>query len=97
YNFPINLVLFRYNNDALETEEFFQTKFSVYPNPFSGIFNVVRASNSENDSYDIFDIMGKIIGKGQLIDTETQIDLSSAQSGVYFLKTNNGVFRLLKN
>lgn len=97
YNFPINLVLFRYNNDALETEDFFRTKFSVYPNPFSGIFNVVRASHSENDSYDIFDITGKIIGKGQLIDTQTQIDLSSAQSGVYFLKTNNGVFRLLKN
>jgi hypothetical protein len=52
---------------------------------------------SEMDTYQITDITGKIISQGELAEKQTQINFSAAQSGVYFLKTSHGIFRLLKN
>ena len=97
YNSPTDIVLFRYNNNALGTESFQRENFKIFPNPSNGIFTIERELLAEKDAYQITDITGKIIANGKLNDKQTQIDLSSAQSGIYFLKTNNGVFRLLKN
>ncbi len=97
YNSPTDIVLFRYNNTALGTESFQRENFKIYPNPSNGIFTIERSFYSEKEDYQITDITGKIIATGELGDKQTQIDISSAQSGVYFLKTSNGVSRLLKN
>ena len=96
YNSPTDIVLFRYNNDALGNDSFRKENFKIFPNPSNGIFNIQREF-SETSTYQINDITGKNIAKGELADKQSQIDLTSAQNGVYFLKTSNGVFRLLKN
>jgi hypothetical protein len=71
-------------------------KTTIYPNPSNGVFTIEHKF-FEPMAYQITDITGKKIALGELNDTQTQIDLSSAQSGVYFLKISNGIFRLLKN
>ncbi len=97
YNGPqINVVLQRFNNNPLSIPEFQNQKTTIYPNPSNGIFTIERELFSERESYQITDITGKMIAKGELTEKQSQINLTAAQSGVYFLKTSSGVFRLLK-
>jgi uncharacterized delta-60 repeat protein len=96
-NFSSDFAIIRYNNNVLNVPEFQNQKTTIYPNPSNGIFTVEREFFSENSDYQITDITGKIIGIGELAEKKSQIDISSAQSGIYFLKTNTRVFRLLKN
>ncbi len=97
YNGEEDIVMLRHNNNPLSVPEFKNQITDVYPNPSNGIFNIEQKSFSENSAYQITDITGKIIAAGELTGKKSLINLSSAQSGVYFLKTQNGVFRLLKN
>ncbi len=97
YNSPTDIVLFRHNNDVLGTYSYRMDNFKIFPNPSNGIFTIERELFSETEPYQITDITGKIIGNGEFADKQSQIDISSAQNGVYFLKTSTGVFRLLKN
>src|SRR5690606_32398933 len=92
-----DIVLLRHTNNPLSLPEFENQKTTIYPNPSNGIFTIERELFSENEAYQITDITGKIIASGKLGDKQTQINISTAQSGIYFLKTNNSVFRLLKN
>jgi uncharacterized delta-60 repeat protein len=96
YNGIEDIVLLRHNNNPLSVPEFEINKITIYPNPSNGIFTIEHKF-FEPTAYQITDITGKKIALGELNDTQTQIDLSSAQSGVYFLKTSSGVFRLLKD
>lgn len=97
YNGPqINIILQRFNNTPLATPKFENQKTTIYPNPSNGIFKIGREF-SEIAPYQITDVTGKIIASGELSEKQSQVDISSAQSEIYFLKTLNGVFRLLKN
>ena len=96
FNGMEDIVLLRHNNNTLSVTEFQNQKTTIYPNPSNGVF-IIEREFSEKEAYQITDITGKIIANGELNDKQTQIDLSAAQSGVYFLKTSTGVFRLLKN
>ena len=97
YNGPsINIILQRFNNTTLSIYDFEEKITSVYPNPSSGIFTVETEAFSEKIPYQISDVTGKTIASGRLTSRQQQIDISSAQSGLYFLKTSRGVFRLLK-
>ncbi|MEZ4881862.1 MAG: T9SS type A sorting domain-containing protein [Flavobacteriaceae bacterium] len=94
---PINIILQRFNNSPLSAPDFKNQKTTIYPNPSNGIFIIESDFHSEKEVYQITDVTGKIIALGELNEKQSQIDLSAAQSGVYFLKTANSVFRLLKN
>lgn len=97
YHSPTDIVLFRYNNNALGNDSFQRENFKIFPNPSNGIFIIERELFSEKIPFQITDIAGKIIVSGELTEKQSQLNLSSAQSGVYFLKTSNSIFRLLKN
>jgi uncharacterized delta-60 repeat protein len=92
-----DIIMKRYFNDPLSVPEFENQNITIYPNPSNGIFILKSNSNLNETPYQIIDITGKVISKGKLTQNQAQIDLSTAQSGVYFLKTSKGVFRLLKN
>jgi uncharacterized delta-60 repeat protein len=87
----------RLNNGPLSVSEFEKNKFTIYPNPSNGVFTIERDLFSENEQYEITDIAGKTIASGELTEKQSQLNLTAAQSGVYFLKTSNSIFRLLKN
>jgi len=92
-----SFVVARLNNGSLSVSEFEKNSFKIYPNPSNGIFTIERELFSEKTPYQITDITGKIISTGELTEKQSKLNLSSLQSGVYFLKTSNSVFRLLKN
>ncbi|WP_139854011.1 T9SS type A sorting domain-containing protein [Aequorivita sinensis] len=97
YNGQEDIVMERHMNNPLSIPEFDTNTIAIYPNPSNGIFTIDRGLLSEKTPFQITDITGKIIATGQLNEKQTQLDLSSAQSGVYFLKTSNSGYRLLKN
>lgn len=92
-----DIIMERHINNPLSVPEFETQKAIIYPNPSKGIFIVEREFPLENNSYQITDIVGKVIANGELSNHQTQINLSTFQSGMYFLKTENEVIRLLKN
>lgn len=91
-----NIVVARFNNNPLGVEDFTNPNLKTYPNPSNGIFNLIL-EEEVNTSYHITDITGKVLQKGNISNLEPQIDLSFAQNGVYFLNTDFGTFRLVKD
>ncbi|MGB3342553.1 MAG: T9SS type A sorting domain-containing protein [Aequorivita sp.] len=93
----VDFVVARLNNGLLQVPDYEMPSFTIYPNPSSGIFTIQQTIVPENRFYQISDVMGRIIASGELNESNLTIDLSKAQSGVYFLKTHTGTLRLVKN
>lgn len=65
-------------------------KFSIYPNPFSDVVNIIGMNQAENVVYNLFTIDGKLIKKGRL-EERNQINLNDVSKGLYMLQlTSNG-------
>ena len=69
--------------------------FRIYPNPTMGNFIIERSLKSDED-FEIIDMTGKSIKKGKLSDKSEKLDISENETGVYFLKLNNRLFKLIK-
>jgi len=75
-------------NGTLSTENFELNNVTVYPNPSNGIFNIALG-NIQPSAIAVYDVTGKIIWSKAALQnttTETSIDLSNAQTGIYFVK-----------
>ncbi|WP_179347754.1 T9SS type A sorting domain-containing protein [Winogradskyella pacifica] len=76
-------------------EEETEFAFDVYPNPASGIVNVKISGSLIVSDINIFDVTGKLVQYIKITNenlnpsTTTQVDISSLQAGVYFIKLNN--------
>ncbi|MBC8883759.1 T9SS type A sorting domain-containing protein [Flavobacterium piscinae] len=88
---------------TLSTPDFENTSVAVYPNPTKGIFTVSYGNNSPNQ-IDIYDVTGKNIlsvRNTDLTDNQTELNLSNASNGIYFVKISNEkgqtVKRIIKN
>lgn len=93
----VDFVVARLNNGLLKVPNYEMSSFTVYPNPSNGVFTIQQTFLPENRLYQITDVIGKIIASGELNENDSTIDLSSVQSGIYFLKTQTGTLRLVKN
>ena len=60
-----------------------------------GNFIIERSLKSDED-FEIIDMTGKSIKKGKLSDKSEKLDISENETGVYFLKLNNRLFKLIK-
>ena len=70
------------NGDNIVTNKNIENySLRLYPNPSNGIFSVV--SNYHNLDYEIYDLMGKSIKKGNLNENEKTINLKKENPGVY--------------
>ena len=72
---------------------------SIYPNPSTGIFNVV---SQQSVSVEIYDLLGKVIVNQRLVAGTHSIDISNFNIGIYILKAtgddgNVSIYRLIKN
>ncbi|CAM4442403.1 T9SS type A sorting domain-containing protein [Flavobacterium terrigena] len=90
-------------NGVLSAESFEANQINVFPNPSTGIFNI-GFGNLNPNKIEVYDISGKLImqkNKLQVSDNQTNIDLSNASNGVYFVKisTENNTItkRIIKN
>jgi uncharacterized delta-60 repeat protein len=98
YNGPqINLVMAQYNNSPLSIHEQSIQNLNIFPNPSEGIFTIGITANLDSEiDYQVLDATARIIKTGVLTEASPQIDLSEANSGIYFLITSNDIIRLLK-
>ena len=59
----------------------------IFPNPSTGVFTVI---NSENiNSMEIYDATGKLIKQLKATGKEQEVNLTSVQKGIYYIKTNS--------
>ncbi|WP_299434374.1 T9SS type A sorting domain-containing protein [uncultured Aquimarina sp.] len=65
-------------NDELDRD------IALYPNPSDGVFNVANNSGSKL-TYDLFNIIGQQVGSGKMDNKNSVLDISSNDSGVYFI------------
>jgi len=68
--------------------EDFQTaaKFSVYPNPTSGLLSIKTEANNPGSEYRIINLLGNQVTRGQLNSNTTQVDMNQFSPGVYFVE-----------
>lgn len=66
-------------------------KISIYPNPTDGIV-YIKDKKEVNSLVHLYDNAGRLLMKSR----QNAVDLSSFDDGVYLLKTENSVFRIIK-
>tara|TARA_B100000674_G_scaffold44090_1_gene30573 strand:- start:95140 stop:95646 length:507 start_codon:yes stop_codon:yes gene_type:complete len=64
----------------------YETDFilNVFPNPTAQLLNV-KVQQINNESYQIFDINGKLVLEGKLSNTNTVIDMAGLAEGTFIL------------
>jgi len=86
-----------------KTTSLIQTKqescLTVYPNPSDGLFRLKMPQLLTSDSWlTVTDPAGRVVYSKEMEDIGNQtIDITSEPAGFYFLKTNNGVQKLIKH
>ncbi len=75
-------------------EEATNTTFGVYPNPNNGDFTIV--SENTNTTFTISDITGKLVKTGTISANKTEVNLNEVTTGIYFLKVDNQVSKIVK-
>ena len=76
---------------------------SVYPNPTTNLVNLSIANyNSENITYQLFDLNGRNIQTNTILQKETEISLQNLSNAIYFLTVSDNnkllkTFKIIKN
>ena len=77
---------------------------SVFPNPIVDNLTLqISGYNNEKLSFNLYDIQGKLLNKGQIIAKQTQINTCSLPPATYFIKVLNQEnkqvesFKIIKN
>ena len=74
----------------LNTEEFVENNFSVFPNPSNGQIRLNMNTNLENEQIKIIDLNGRIMfSHDSLLEGAININASGLSSGVYLLQVYN--------
>ncbi|MEO6304492.1 MAG: DUF4465 domain-containing protein [Bacteroidia bacterium] len=68
----------------------------IYPNPFNALLNIHMQLNAEPASATVTDVTGKIVYSTSISEMNTTLDLSSLQTGIYFLEIASGNNRSVK-
>ncbi|WP_353780252.1 T9SS type A sorting domain-containing protein [Winogradskyella sp. 3972H.M.0a.05] len=70
---------------------------SIVPNPAQDVISISNVR--ENTDYEIFDIRGRSLKKGQVFPNSNSVDVSTLSKGHYIISLNNGFVtkKLIKN
>ncbi|KAB1065598.1 T9SS type A sorting domain-containing protein [Salibacter halophilus] len=66
----------------------------VYPNPNEGLFTIEH-SFTENKPFEVTNINGKVLYRGTLTQKQTKVDLSNLATGIYLLRVEGAVVKLV--
>ena len=70
-------------------------EIQVYPNPFNETVKVHWSESSNKKNYQVLSLEGKLILKGNIFSNQS-IDLRFLPKGVYLLKIENQIKKLIK-
>jgi hypothetical protein len=86
-----------------ESKTFGNTSFKMYPNPTEDMVNIaVDNSDTENLSYELYNISGKLLASGKLTGQTTSVAMKSFAAGTYVVKLLSKdesiqTFKIIKN
>jgi hypothetical protein len=63
--------------------------FIISPNPAEDKLNIKLLSANENVKLEVFDVLGKLIYKGEITQLESSVNISNWKSGVYLVRVSN--------
>jgi len=78
------------SSKSLSLELMNESNFSVFPNP---VVDVLRVSEASNSFYVLFNVHGDEVQNGVVGDS---INLEKVPAGIYFLKINNKINKIVK-
>jgi hypothetical protein len=68
----------------------------VYPNPANDNL-IIQSTANELGAVVIYNMLGEVVYSQTIKDSKTQIDVSQQASGVYLIKVQNQIIKLIKN
>lgn len=80
----------------LRNDDYLSNKFSVYPNPVNNVININNSENALINEVTITDINGRTIKNVNSNVSQTEINVSELNTGVYFLKINSDIGNAIK-
>ncbi len=72
------------------------TNILVYPNPTNGLLKVVETGNTKSTKIQLFDMSGRLLMESNTEKGYTTLNLSELRNGIYVLKADTTVFRIVK-
>ncbi|KAF2518132.1 T9SS type A sorting domain-containing protein [Flavobacterium salilacus subsp. salilacus] len=81
-------VTFILDSNLTVTQQAFKNAFKVYPNPSSGIFNVI-VDDTLAVNYQLYNMLGQVVAGGKFAAGESKLDISSAADGIYMLQVTD--------
>ena len=84
---------------GVNTPIYSENTIQIYPNPTNGQLQVTSYKLQENTSIEIYDIVGRVVLSSAMskFSPETTIDISHLANGMYFLKIDGKMFKVIKN
>ena len=85
--------LYRHLKPSTSLPEMEETKIQVYPNPATDLLTIHVGEAVQNKPLNVtvVDVMGRVVFKEAISATELRLDVSRWPSGVYFIKSDNGL------
>ena len=83
---------------ALAVNAFERAHFSIYPNPTSGIVNLVSENSIDLESANIYSVQGNLVKtfSAKELELSNQLNISELSSGVYFLQLYSGESEIVR-
>ena len=81
-------VTFSLNPNLAVTQPAFKDAFKVYPNPSSGIFNII-VNDASAINYQLYNMLGQTVAGGKFAAGESKFDITSAANGIYMLQVTD--------
>jgi DNA/RNA endonuclease YhcR with UshA esterase domain len=90
------------NSEVIAASEHFSSdQISIFPNPTHGNIKITHLINQHNYEVYLMNSQGIIIahydGNEELINTQLSKKLSTSESGLYFIKINNTLLKVIKD
>ncbi|MCW8896915.1 MAG: HYR domain-containing protein [Flavobacteriales bacterium] len=84
------------NVTVVGIEELSKTAVTVYPNPTNGIVKVKLKKSFFNVEYTLTSIEGKVVQQDRFSGNQLTIDIANEPKGIYFIKIESLVVKLIK-
>lgn len=76
-------------------QELENSSFSVFPNPVKDVLTIEHTSLKDTE-FDLLDSNGRILTKGILDNTKNIVDLTGFDTGIYFIRIEGKVRKIIK-